>query len=164
MLWKSSPSKPPELPESVVASTALRLGLDYWEREPFRLDGVFYRRGTAVEHNFPFPILVAIEHENDFRTFHTEITRLLSIRCPLKVGITYEPRSASSHNQSEKDLNSLKACISRRNQEISQIITEDAKAEYLFLVGVERNPFELTWFALSFRATDGPEESPFLEV
>jgi hypothetical protein len=59
MLWKSSPSKPPELPKSAVASTALRLGLDYWEREPFRLHGVFYPRGTVVEHNFPFPILVA---------------------------------------------------------------------------------------------------------
>jgi hypothetical protein len=156
MMWKTDP-KPEPLQHSVLASTAMRLGLEYWEREPFRLDGVFYEHGAAVAQNFPFPILVAIEHEFHRRGFDTEIARLLSVRCPLKVGITYSPRS-----KFEENLSRLKASITSLHEKIGGSVGEDPKSEYLFLVGIEKEPFDLAWWALSFRTIDGPRDSEFI--
>jgi hypothetical protein len=164
MLWKTARTKPKELEHSVLALTAKRLGLEYWEREPFRLDGVFYAPGASVEQNFPFPILVAIEHESDRRGFDTEISRLLSVRCPLKVGITYELSRIPRPSICEQNLSNLKLAIAGRHEEIGRVIGEDAKSEYLFLVGVEEEDLRLAWWALSFQAADGPRKSQFIRV
>jgi hypothetical protein len=48
---------------------------------PFRAGSVF-----SVEKGW-FPIVVAIEHENACAGFESEVMKLFSVRCPLKVGI-----------------------------------------------------------------------------
>lgn len=164
MMWKTARTKPEQLQDSVLAATAKLLQLEYWEREPFRLDGVFYPHGATVEQNFPFPILVAIEHESNRRGFDTEISRLLSVRCPLKVGITYELLRGAHQTACEQRLNKLKVSTTKLYEEIGRVVGEDAKTEYLFLVGIEEKQFDLAWWALSFRAADGLHESQFLKA
>ncbi|MBW4022614.1 MAG: hypothetical protein HIU92_05645 [Proteobacteria bacterium] len=71
--------------KSVVRKLAETLNLTCFNGEPMRLDAVF----TPTAKYDWFPIAVAIEHENNHRGFHGEINKLLSIKCPLKVGVTY---------------------------------------------------------------------------
>ncbi len=70
-------------PRSVLEETANALDLRYWPREPLRLDAVFCRQDHEVVGDFPFPIAVAVEHENNYQTFEQEIAKLLSVRCQL---------------------------------------------------------------------------------
>jgi len=89
MFWKTGQPHPLPTGASVLAKTADKLHLECYEGEPFRLDGAIYDRDHPPQGNFPFPIVVAFEHENNHRGFDDEICKLLSVRCPLKVGITY---------------------------------------------------------------------------
>lgn len=88
MLWRTLKPREP-VAKSVLHQTAEMLGLEHWENEPLKLDGAFYSADTVPRSNFPFPILVAFEHENLPFNFGHEVMNLFSIRAPLKVGITY---------------------------------------------------------------------------
>ena len=74
-------------PGSVVKSVAEGLHLKCHQREPLSFDAVFVKP-TNPPWDW-FPVVVAIEHENNPKTFDGEVKKLLSIRCRLKVGITY---------------------------------------------------------------------------
>ena len=162
ILWKNG--KPPEpLDKSVLHQTAGKLNLEYWEGEPLKLDSAFYARESAPVGNLPFPILVALEHENDHRGFNHEIAKLLSIRCPLKVGITYTllwgATNTAEGRQSTLDLIRQEVCES--SARISQVISEDPKTQYLFLVGCEESPLSLGWYALHFSGGQSPTGTEF---
>lgn len=158
MLWQPTETfrPPPEIQKSVLAETAFELGLSYRNGEPLRLDAVF----SSQQEQTWFPMLVAIEHENDCRGFESEVTKLLSVRCPLKVGITY---TYTSSERRQKYLEDIQQVIGEAFAKISSAVGEDQKTEYLFLVGAEvhEREKELSWYALSFRGSEGPQNQIF---
>ncbi len=153
MLWQPTTTfhPPQEIQRSVLAQTADELGLHYENGEPLRLDAVF-----SSDKKTWFPILVAVEHENNCRGFESEVTKLLSVRCSLKVGITYSYTSSAQRQQSLDDIQRI---VKENFAKISNVVGEDQGTEYLFLVGTEvsERPRELSWFAIDFRASEGPE-------
>jgi hypothetical protein len=148
---------PREIGCSVLSDVAGRLGLCYPTCQPMTLDAVFAERADTADTKEWFPINVAIEHENVRTGFQSEIRKLFSMRCPLKVGITYVP-SSKPRNGLEEIAGAVKSSF----ELMSRVVGEDAKAEYLFLVGVERRVS--TWYALEFRASDGPHGNGFQQV
>ncbi len=155
MLWQPTATycPPQEIELSVLAETARRLGICYDNGEPLRIDAVF-----STEKCW-FPMLVAIEHENDWRGFESEIRKLLSVRSALKVGITYTGDTAKGQEFREK----LAQTIEEDFAEESLIIGEDPKTEYLFLVGAESEKKEIScWYSLHFRADTGARNLRFV--
>jgi hypothetical protein len=153
-------AKPSSDEDAVVRTVASQLGLKCYSREPLTFDAVFVK--PDAESWEWFPVLVAIEHENARLTFEGEVQKLLSIRCPLKVGITYVLRDT---NRRFADLRSgIAKIIENGFNTINAEIVEDAKTEYLFLIGTEVEPRELQWFPLEFRAGDGPRKGQTFEL
>ncbi len=140
VLWNPLPPQP----KSLLAMTAERMGLAYWDREPFRVDAAFVRPEFRVIGNLPMPLIVAIEHENDFRGFIEEIAKLTHIRCPLKVGITYSLLSTPPH---DPDVSSARSQIESWIAEVDKLVhaKEDPENEYLYLLGVEQSLLTLEW-------------------
>ncbi len=139
---------------SVLVRTAEAMGLSYWKGQPLTVDAIFSYEGSW------FPILAAIEHENDWRGFESEVMKLLSLRCPLKVGITY----AADRN--------LEACC-EKVMEILQGDLDDAKSsigedpltQYLFLIGGESEGEDIScWYSLDFRAGDKASRQSFRKL
>ncbi len=167
MLWQRTDAWGAQLlnKQSVLALTAEKLGLRYDNGEPMTLDAVFCARSNP--HRW-FPIEVAIEHENNARGFETEIEKLLSVRCRLKVGITY-----TGHNE---------ATAQSGNERIREIIEDrfeiskrqgvEHSTDYLFLVGTdgwqkaECAPPEYVckWYGLELSGTDGPDAKDFVAL
>lgn len=152
MLWNPSPPQTRPLLEMVADA----MGLNYWNvGEPFRVDAVFVgkyvRRGSV-----PFPTLVAIEHEHTIRTIDEEIVKLLHIRCPLKVCITY---GLHESGPIDKVISRSRECIQTLTGtlegELAAHVSEDLKTTYLYLLGIEARSFELEWHALRFLAGEG---------
>ncbi len=127
---------------SVLVRTAEAMGLSYWKGQPLTVDAIFSYEGSW------FPILAAIEHENDWRGFESEVMKLLSVRCPLKVGITY----AADRN--------LEACCERVTKNLQgdlddakSSVGEDPVTQYLLLIGGESEGEDIScWYSLDFRA------------
>jgi hypothetical protein len=147
--------------ESVIRVVAPRLDLQCDPGEPLHLDAVFHTPGAGRPW---FPIKVAVEHENNPHEFHEEIKKLLCIRCPLKVGITYTLTSDVGGKRSR--LEGLRSEIARRIRdhfaEVNALIKEDPETEYLFLLGSEEErDREIQWHQLAFRAGRGPESGAF---
>jgi hypothetical protein len=136
-------------PESVVSIVARNSTppLTRSPGEPFRLDAVFHKAGAQHW----FPMLCAVEVENNPRDFDTEIQRLLSIRCPLKVGITYTLQSDASTPEGRRQLREkILTDLHARFEQIDQVVLEDSNTDYLFLVGDETAECDLSWYALKF--------------
>jgi hypothetical protein len=154
-----NPANNPARPGSVMQEIAAILGIEYgWLREPLRLDGAFWRPDKSCQTvigNLPFPMLVAFEHENRISSFSEEIARLLCVRAPLKVGITYlkGARRVSERRQRQQcRLIKEASTLSRKLP-----LAENPSSEYLFLIGVEKtDEHELEWWAYSFSAGNGP--------
>jgi hypothetical protein len=129
------------------------LGLTCHPGEPLRLDGVF-TSADAPRWEW-FPCIVAVEHENNPSTFGNEVRKLLSVRCPLKVGITYA--MSSDTRDPTRLCAGIAAEITKPFGLVNQLLPEDGSTEYLFLVGVEMpvGQRELAWHSLHFRAGDG---------
>ncbi len=157
MMWKSNRPKTCRGP-SVLEATASLLSLEYWEREPLKLDGAFYREDAQLDYDLPFPMLVAVEHENFDTDFRHEIRKLMSVRCPLKVGITYtwDNRSVLPPALHERRREVLEQHVCTNYRRIASVIAEDPQTEYVFLVGSEEEEREWTWYALTFSAGTGP--------
>lgn len=154
MLW--NPIAPQVKP--LLRVVAEKMDLVWWDREPFRLDGVFVRPDFKLVGNYPLPIIVGIEHENDLRTFVQEITKLAHVRCPLKVGITYTlavpgpvPQEVVTRSQEY-----IKNMVTEISISLNKCIAEDPQAEYIYLLGVEFQFLELEWYALHFMAGTDP--------
>ena len=156
MVWQPTATfhPPQEIQRSVLADTAAELGLHYQNGEPLRLDAVFSGQQAW------FPILAAIEHENNCSGFESEVTKLLSVRCLLKVGITY---TYGSSERRQKSLEYIEQIIKENFVKISRAVGEDRRTEYLFLVGIEvpERPKELSWYGLDFQACEGPQSRRF---
>jgi len=162
MLW--NPIAPQSKP--VLEVVAEKMNLKWWDREPFRLDGVFVHKDYKLVGNYPLPIIVGIEHENDLRTFGQEIAKLAYIRCPLKVGITYTlaipgpvPQEIILRSQGL-----IKKAVSDILSDLSKWIGEDPQAEYVYLLGVESQVLELDWYALCFLASTDPSVSGWTAI
>lgn len=147
-------------PPTVVEHTAKLMDIKCWPGEPFSLDAVFVPKECRREGPYPYPILVALEHENEVSGFDNEITKLHYIRCPLKVGITYAlmgknnalPRTSEYQTQ-------IGATAARVAAELARYTRETPETKYLFLVGSEESPRTLTWHALEYGASDSPRSA-----
>ncbi|MFZ0412601.1 MAG: hypothetical protein WA737_12025 [Candidatus Acidiferrales bacterium] len=150
------PTRPPAgCVRPVWQTTADKLELRYWSGEPLRFDGVFYGR-DADQETAPFPFHVALEHEYVPARFSEEIVKLLSVRCPLKVGIIYYDKDYL------KRMKTTEKQICDYFQQFSAIVSESAETQYLFIAGiVRRRPFQIEWKSLSFSATDTNHEFHF---
>jgi hypothetical protein len=168
--WRSSPSSfilarplasnclPSQIKKSLLTQVAQKLGLCYSACEHLRLDAIF---STG---EYWFPIQVAIEHENECRGFESEIRKLFSVRCPLKVGITY---TRTKRAECSGALQVIEKAIKENFDAVSAVIGEHSSAEYLFLVGAEltENEMEIsTWYSLRFGASNGPGNQTFQPV
>ncbi len=145
----------PKIERPILSETAELLGLKYENSQPLRLDAVFSDNPPR-----DFPIKVAIEHENRCEPFWPEVERLLLVRCPLKVGITY---LYSSLERRDNLLGKIKKTIDDSFAKISEVVSEAPDSEYLFLVGTELDsqPKEIFWHSLDFRANDGSTATSF---
>lgn len=68
------------------------LGLNFVEQEYFRIDAVFFNErwdGEFLGPNWAKRILVAFEHENDWRSSAQEMSKLALLDVPLKVLVTF---------------------------------------------------------------------------
>lgn len=165
MLWKTG--QPDMITASVLAKTADKLGLSYYEGQPFNLDGAFYNpKEWRPLRRFPFPIVVGFEHETNHHGFDDEISKLLSVRCPLKVGITYTLLHGAENTPEERQLALRNVCTTIRENfaRISQLVGEDPASEYLFLVGTEEVRYSLRWHAEHFTAAQIPNDLSFFPV
>jgi hypothetical protein len=158
MLWKSPGGSQP-----ILGATAAKMGLAYWDREPFRLDAAFVRPKYEVVGNLPLPLVVAIEHENDVRGFMAEIAKLTHVRCPLKVGITYAvittPGSPVDPSAAQANIEEWVAKVAALHE-----IKEDPTTEYLYLLGVEHAPYSLQWHAYTYQVGDGPKPGSWFRL
>jgi hypothetical protein len=118
-------------------------------------DAVF---SAPYRNNDPFPLRVVIENEAEWRTFECEIRKLLSVRCLLKVGITYTDSARGNKHRDE-----IASWIHEDYKEIHLVIGEDPRTEYLFLVG-ESEKLEISWYSLQFQARNGPQKHVFDRV
>jgi hypothetical protein len=144
---------------SLLSGVAKRLGLNYpseaGNRQPMTFDAALSAR---YPNNDPFPLRVVIENEAEWRGFECEIRKLLSVRCPLKVGITYTGSARGDEHRDE-----IASWIHEDFKEIERVIGEDARTEYLFLVGESEN-LEISWYSLQFQARKGPQKRVFEPV
>lgn len=160
---EASHQLPKEIVSSVLSQVATELGLcypsKYPNRQPMTFDGVFVDRSDPEGW---FPVKVAIEHENSRGDFWSEVQKLLSVRCPLKVGITYSLYTDAG--EVHERLRIIENWIRTDLGNISRIVAEDPATEYLFLVGVEfrERCREISqWYSLDFRSSDGPQDGGF---
>lgn len=163
MMYKTGP-KPAGVEKSVLERTAEGMALEYYEREPLRLDGILHSKTESDFSGFPFPILIAIEHENDYRGFGEEIVKLLTVRSPLKVGITYTFFEVASNRSEKREraFEKIRRVALTDFDKINQAAREDESSEYLFLVGDEFELRKFRWHAMIFSAGRGPAESKFV--
>jgi len=153
MLRRGAATWRPRAPDGrpVLALTAEKLGLAYSDGEPLRMDAVF----CAQNNGHPwFPMVVAIEHENDPQGFKTEIAKLLSVRCRLKVGITY---TADRLDEAKRWNENIRRDLAGLFDRAKSVMKENGRTEYLFLAGTEgwQGKKECKWFVLEFFAHDG---------
>ena len=137
--------------DSVIHNSAHLLNLEWYRGEPFRLDCVFCQNANRW-----FPIQIAIEHENNPRSFTTELQALLSVRSRLKVGITYllDCDIGQRHAEFREKIFDE---IGHHFLAVAECVREDPETEYLFLIGSDESDNEdLIWFQLAFRAEVGP--------
>jgi len=105
---------------------------------------------------------ICVEHENNPRTFRDEIQKLLSVRSPLKVGVSYVLQSDLSKNGSRMQLiQSLQSEIREQFKLVDKFCPEGPNTEYLFLIGCDIGNYELEWSSLQFSAVVGPQEQVF---
>jgi hypothetical protein len=164
--WNDFMMYEPTLPqtESVMKGVAAELGVHWWRGEPFRLDGALVDKEPKTIGCYPFPLLVAFEHEHNCVSISEEITKLLQIRAPLKVAITYV---FGWHNGSENQLpqqrdeawakNEIVRVHRVLNTMLKNYVMEDDRIEYLYLLGVESELRHLKWEALMFGASEDPQ-------
>lgn len=149
MLWNSPPSG---IERTLMQRVSDDLDLEYCEGEPFAIDVVLAPRNTPRWQRFPVPIAVALEHELAYRGFAQEIAKLLTIHCPLKIGITY----CDGH------LDLIRQWITRAHGLTQSYFREAPDTQYLFIVGVtDRQPKVQHWKALHF--TSGCEIPDFTD-
>ena len=144
---KSSGFWPP-IEKCVLPLIAERLGLGY-QHEYLNLDLVFFPKDD------PWGNFIAVEHENEIRGFGEELEKLMSVLAPLKVGITYE---------GSKKASDLEAKIQKYFETRHRSVQDAPETEYLFLLGVTRNPKVLAWKYLTFKSFNGMQTKQFQDT
>ena len=122
---------------SVIKTVAKDMKLACARGEPLRLDAIFTTPQRYENWDW-FPILAAIEHENEPNGFHGEIKKLVSVQCGLKVGITY---ALYDGNKKSAFTTTVKAKVERDFLEAIKVVDKRFKGidqEYLFIIGEER--------------------------
>ena len=149
--------------KSVLLLTAEAMGLRVWPREVLTIDSVFHDDDYIVCGTQPLPFLVAVEHENAAAGFGHEVAKLLSVRCRLKVGITYRLLNGPNFIAAHRDefLETIRGYIIDHFGRVWRVSPEDPSTEYLFIVGVEESPFSLVWYCTHFSARHGPRAARF---
>jgi hypothetical protein len=165
MMWRTGQPEP--LGRSVLVLTAEKLGLRYAEEEPLTLDIVMYR-GEQFErpHDPRLPATVALEHENDRRSAWREIEKLLSVRAPLKVLITYTQGAELPIDEDEgkRRLRMLHGVVREHKKRAEKIAGREEGAEYLIIVGHEGQTQSMWSYAMSFGSAQDPPEAGFQRV
>jgi hypothetical protein len=161
MLWNPDPPQVRPLLELV----ADEMGFEYWNKgEPFRIDAAFVHEDRRVPGSVPFPMLVAIEHENAVNTLEEEMAKLLHLRCLLKIAITYPPPGARNGPQVVLWQDKIKSWAQKMEASLGRYTGEDPAAEYLFLLGVEEEPQLHVWNALSFSSGSKVSDAPWQRI
>jgi hypothetical protein len=167
MMWKTGQPEP--LKKSVLVLTAEKLDLCYADGEPLTLDVVFHKsRGLDFRrpHDERFPPIVVLEHENNRVTVWREVQKLLSVRSPLKVLITYtqgaEPPIPLEEGQ--RRLSQLRDLVREHWEHAATLTGREVGAEYLFIVGHEGQERIMWWYAMSFGSAQSPSEVDFAQT
>lgn len=153
MLWKT-----PENGENpLLRRVAHRLGLEYWgQGEPFRVDAAMYESGRRIIGSIPFPIKIAIEHEFNVRTIAEEFSRLIHLRVPLKVIITYATTDTSGQGRRIGHARTqVEGAFRELAGRFASDFPESADSEYLVLIGEETSPKVLFWHTLNIIPAGG---------
>jgi hypothetical protein len=149
----------PYLDKPVLRLAAEEMGLKYWDGEPFRFEGAFVRENHRVVGNYRVPIIAVFEHELDIHGFEQEVIKLAHISCPLKIGITYSnywmPTTTEQVRRECENL--IWKWTSDAFRQLSPYTKENPESEYVYLMGVDEQPFELSWYHLTFNAGSWPE-------
>lgn len=148
MLWDPEPP----LQKSVLHLTAEKMGLNYCKKEPFRFDGAFVAENhRCVGGHYPLPMISVFEHESGIERFEKDIVKLATIRCPLKIGITYTKPNLRSEAEDK-----ISKWVLEIRRVLNELTKEDPKCEYVYLLGVDKQPFMVDWYHLSFEEASGP--------
>jgi hypothetical protein len=148
MLWRPEPP----LEKPVLQLTAEKMGLKYWDREPFRFDGAFVAKPyRVVGKDYPIPIIAVFEHESKIAGFEKDVVKLAQIRCPLKIGITYTEAEAQGSAEGK-----ISEWVREIRRELNELTEEDHKCEYVYLLGVDKQPYMVDWYHLTFDAASEP--------
>jgi len=162
ILW--NPMPPQQKP--LMKVFAEKLSLEWWDGEPFRLDGAMVPRTWDSVGNYRLPILVAVEHENDYRTFKQEIVKLAHIVCPLKLGVTYLLVGPKGRDQERETslLAEIHATVSRTLSQRKTYVSEDPNTRYMFILGSEVRTEEFAWHYLSVSAGEDPNDARWMSA
>jgi len=156
--------QPEPLGKSVLVQTADKLGLCYGRGEPLRLDAVFHERPDPDVARTPdarFPMLVVIEHENERRGIWNEMQKLLSVRSPLKVLITYTRRYFAREQRAQERLKEIGEVVKGHWERACRVLGREEATEYLIIVGDEPEKGKPSWYAMDFSGTQGPVTKEF---
>jgi len=162
MMWTTG--QPGPLRESVLVQTAGKLGLSYAEGEPLTFDAVFHGGRDpdfAGPYDVRFPMLVVIEHENDRRGIWREMQKLLSVRSPLKVLITYTERYFAREQRAQERLKEIGDVVKDHWERARRVLGREEATEYLIIVGDEPEKGKPSWYAMDFSGTEGPVTKEF---
>lgn len=164
-LWDGSPP----LGRSVLQAAADDLDLDYVAGAPLNVAGALGPKGGRKVGTLPVPVVVAFDEEENVTRFEGGIAQLTHVRCPIKLGVTYVAwgRDYGSDDEmqdgQERRREEYQARISASFARIGEIANrhtlEDARIEYVVLLGVEKAQQTLEWYRLHFTAADGPARS-----
>jgi len=102
----------------------------------------------------PLPMVVAIEYENDIKTFQEELLKLALVRCPLKVGITYTAMDKTDAKNLKRGQDRIQKRLESIMATLANHTLEDPKTEYLILLGHEASEtaplWKFDWHELTF--------------
>ena len=165
MMWTTGQPEP--LRESVLVQTAEKLGLFYAEGEPLTFDAVLHGGRDpdfAGPYDVRFPMLVVIEHENERRGIWREMQKLLSVRSPLKVLITYTEVRCVREQRAQEGLKEIGDVVKGHWERACKVLGREEATEYLILVGDEPEKHTMSWHAMDFSGTEGPVTREFQPV
>ena len=108
------------------------------QNEYYRIDAIGWKHqndeakseAIDVELNWhQWDLKIAVEHENDLADWTDELTKLIHIRCPLKVIIGY------NHWDCREELEQKKLAYAAKWMQHIKAFDPDAKEEYLIILG-----------------------------
>lgn len=110
------------------------------EQEYYRIDVTGYQKEEIQKMEdtklnfYRWDLEIAVEHENNDADWLNELVKLLHVRCPLKVIISYN-RYDNRDEGGQSDLNKLKCAAECMKATRCFAKSEDSSEEYLIILG-----------------------------